>query len=129
MNLVVTPNAYTNGGTLYWHVAAFDAGDNLGAYTTTQTFKLPVRINVASTSSFVAHGATTTITVTTKDSKGHAIAGVTVKVSGGGMTAVSKKSSSAGKVTFKVHPKKKGNLTITGTKTGLQSGSATLPIF
>jgi hypothetical protein len=28
-----------------------------------------------------------------------------------------------------VHPKKKGKLTITGTKAGLQSGWATLPIY
>jgi hypothetical protein len=118
MNILTQPNAYTNGGTLYWHVAALDAGDNVGAYI------------VASTSSYVAHGMTTTITITTKDSKGHAIAGATVKISGGGITAVSKKSTSAGKVTFKVHPKKSGGkLTITATKTSLQSGSMTLPVF
>jgi hypothetical protein len=130
MNILTTPNAYTNGGTLYWHVAALDAGDNVGAYSSTQTFKLPVKIVVASTSSYVAHGITTTITITTKDSHNHAIAGATVKVSGGGIVAVSKKSSSAGKVTFKVHPKKSGGkLTITATKTGLQSGTMTLPVF
>ena len=130
MNILTQPNAYTNGGTLYWHVAALDAGDNVGAYSATQTFKLPVKIIVASTSSYVAHGMTTTITITTKDSKGHAIAGATVKISGGGIKAVSKKSTSAGKVTFKVHPKKSGGkLTITATKTSLQSGSMTLPVF
>jgi hypothetical protein len=129
MNVVVTPNAYTNGGTLYWHVAAIDDGSNLGAFSPTKTFKLPVKIVVASTTSYLAHGTTTTITVTTKDAKGHAVGGVTVKVSGGGMTALSKKSSSTGKVSFKVHPKKKGKLTITGTKAGLQSGWATLPIY
>ncbi len=130
MNLFTQPNAYTNGGTLYWHVAALDAGDNVGAYSATQTFKLPAKIIVASPSSYVAHGMTTTITITTKDSKNHAIAGATVKISGGGITAVSKKSTSAGKVTFKVHPKKSGGkLTITATKTGLQNGTLTLPVF
>ena len=102
----------------------------VGAYSATQTFKLPAKIIVASPSSYVAHGMTTTITITTKDSKNHAIAGATVKISGGGITAVSKKSTSAGKVTFKVHPKKSGGkLTITATKTGLQNGTLTLPVF
>lgn len=130
IDIPTTPNAYTNGGTLYWHVAAFDAGDNLGTYSATHTFKLPLKVIVASPNSFVAHGTTTTITITTKDSKGHAIGGATVKVSGGGITAVSKKSSSAGKVTFKVKPKKSGSkLTVTGAKSGFQSGSMTLPVF
>jgi hypothetical protein len=130
VDLLTTPNAYTKGGTLYWHVAAFDAGDNPGAYSGTKTFKLPLGIIVASPNSFVAHGTTSTITITTKDAKGHAIAGVTVKVSGDGVTAVSKTSSSTGKVTFKVKPKKSGGkLTVTGTKSGFQGGSMTLPVF
>jgi len=130
MNLLTTTNAYLNGGTLYWHVAALDAGDNVGAYSATQTFALPAKIIVASSSSFASHGMTTTLTFTTKDSKNHAIAGATVKISGGGITAVTKKSSSAGKVTFKVRPKKSGGkLTITASKTGLQTGSMTLPVF
>ena len=129
MNLVVTPNAYTNGGTLYWHVAARDGGDNLGAYSAMQSFKLPARIAVASTTSYLAHGQTTTITVTTKDSKGHALSGVTVKVSGDGVTATSKKSVS-GKVTFKLKPKKTGGkVTFTATKSGLQTGTLALPVF
>ncbi len=129
MNLFVTPNAYTNGGTLYWHVVAKDGGDNLGAYSAMQSFNLPARIVVASTTSYLAHAQTTTITVTTKDSKGHAISGVTVKVSGAGVTATSKKSVS-GKVTFKVRPKKSGGkVTFTATKSGLQTGTLTLPVF
>ncbi len=130
LNLVTSSNAYTNGGTLYWHVTAIDAGSNVGPYSATQTLKLPVKIFVASPSSFVAHGTTTTITITTKDSKNHVIAGATVKISGAGITAVTKKSSSTGKVTFKVHPTKAGGkLTITATKTGFQSGSLTIPVF
>jgi hypothetical protein len=53
-----------------------------------------------------------------------------VKVSGGGIAAVSKKSSSSGKVTFKVKPKKAGaKVTLTGSKTGLQTGTTTLPVY
>ena len=129
MDLFVTPSAYSNGGTLYWHVAAKDGGDNLGAFSTMQTFNLPARIVVATTTSYLAHAQTTTITVTTKDSKGHAISGVTVKVSGDGVTATSKKSVS-GKVTFKLKPKKTGGkVTFTATKSGLQTGTMTLPVF
>ena len=49
--------------------------DNLGAFSTTGTFALPMKIVVASTTVYLAHAQTTTITVTTKDSKGHAISG------------------------------------------------------
>ena len=94
-----------------------------------QTFNLPARIVVATTTSYLAHAQTKTITVTTKDSKGHAISGVTVKVSGDGVTATSKKSVS-GKVTFKLKPKKTGGkVTFTATKSGLQTGTMTLPVF
>ena len=123
------PGLYTNGGTLYWHVAAEDDSGNLGAFTTTGTFALPMKIVVASATNYLAHAQTTTITVTTKDSKGHALSGVNVKVSGDGVTATSKKSVS-GKVTFKVKPKRSnGTVTFTATKSGLQTGTLTLPVY
>ena len=37
---------YTNGGDLYWHVAAKDADGNLGAFTAPQMLALPVLIKV-----------------------------------------------------------------------------------
>jgi hypothetical protein len=130
MNLFTTPNGYTNGGTLYWHVAAYDAGDNLGAWSATKSFNLPLRIVVASSTSYLAHGVWTNVTVTAKDSKGHALSGVTIKASGGGITATSKKTGSTGKVTFKLRARTVGGkVTFTGTKSGLQTGTLAISVF
>src|SRR5437763_1422831 len=71
---------YTNGGTLYWHVAAKDADSNTGTFSAPLSFKLPLKIAVASNTSIMVHKTSKTVTVTTKDARNHAIAGVTVKV-------------------------------------------------
>ena len=120
---------YTNGGTLYWHVAAKDADSNTGTFSTPMSFKLPLKIAVASNTSIMVHKTSKTVTITTKDARNHAIAGVTVKVSGAGLTAASKKTGSGGSVSFKLLPKKAGKITITATKTGCTSGSTTITVL
>jgi hypothetical protein len=77
----------------------------------------------------MVHGTTKTVTVTTKDARGHAISGVTVKVSGAGVTVASKKTGSNGSVSFKVHPKKAGKITFAATKTGCTGGSTTITVL
>src|SRR6185437_6063608 len=72
---------YTNGGTLYWNVAAKDADSNTGTYSAPMSFKLPLKIAVASNTSIMVHKTAKTVTVTTRDARNHAISGVTVKVS------------------------------------------------
>jgi hypothetical protein len=118
--------AYLNGGTLYWHVAAKDADSNLGAFTAPQVLALPVRIVLSGSPTIVQKNVTTLVTITAKDSKGHALVGVLIKDSGAGVTAASKTTGSGGKVTFKVHPTKAGTITFTGTKASLQTGKVTV---
>ena len=120
---------YTNGGTLYWHVAAKDADSNTGTFSAPLSFKLPLKIVAATTTSIMVHATTKTITITTKDARHHAISGATVKVSGAGVVAASKKTGSGGSVSFKVHPKKAGKITITATKTGCTAGSTTITVL
>ena len=43
---------FDNGGTLYWHVQAIDADGNHGAFTATQSFKLPTKLYVSSSGYF-----------------------------------------------------------------------------
>jgi hypothetical protein len=121
--------AYTDGGTLYWHVAAKDADGNVGTYSAPLSFKLPLKIAVASDTSVMVRKTTKTVTITTKDARNHVISGVTVKVSGAGVTATSKKTGTGGKVTFKVHPTKGGKITFKATKSGCTSGSTTINVL
>lgn len=122
--------SYEAGGTLYWHVAIKDADGNTGAYSAPMAFKLPVKAILTSTVSYFVHGTTKTVTVTAKDSKNHALSGVSIKVSGAGVTVTSKKTGSGGKVTFKIHPKKSGGkVTFTGTKSGLQTGTLVVSVL
>jgi hypothetical protein len=118
---------YTNGGDLYWHVAAKDADGNLGAFSAPQTLSLPVLIKVTASPLSLLKKMTTTVTVFTKNAMGNAINGVSVKASGAGIAAVTKTSAS-GKVVFKLHPTKAGKITFKATKTNFQTGTATINV-
>jgi hypothetical protein len=118
---------YTNGGDLYWHVAAKDADGNLGAFTAPQLLALPVLIKVTASPLSIMKKTTTSVTVYTKNAKGSNINGVSVKASGAGLTAVTKTTSS-GKVVFKLHPTKAGKITFKATKLNYQSGTVTINV-
>ena len=83
---------------------------------------------MAPTPTTIFKKSTTTVTVSTKNAQGHSINGVSVKVSGAGITSATKTSAS-GKVTFKLHPTKAGTITITATKAGLQTGKGTITVL
>jgi hypothetical protein len=120
---------YTNGGDLYWHVAAKDADGNLGAFSAPLTLSLPVLIKVTASPLSILKKTTTTVTVYTKAPapSGANINGVTVKASGAGITAVTKTSAS-GKVVFKLHPTKAGKITFKATKSNYQTGTVTINV-
>jgi hypothetical protein len=118
---------YTNGGDLYWHVAAKDADGNLGAFSAPLTLSLPVLIKVTASPLSILKKTTTTVTVYTKNAMGAAINGVTVKASGAGIAAVTKTSAS-GKVVFKLHPTKAGKITFKATKSNYQTGTVTINV-
>ena len=124
----LTYGAYTNGGNLYWHVAAKDADANLGAFTAPQLLALPVLIKVTASPLSILKKTTTTVTVYTKDAAGANINGVSVKASGAGITAATKTSAS-GKVVFKLHPTKAGKITFKATKSNFQTGTVTINVM
>ncbi|HYX87612.1 MAG TPA: hypothetical protein VE777_21785 [Gaiellales bacterium] len=118
---------YTNGGTLYWQVAAKDADGNLGAFSAAQTLALPVLIKVTASPLSILKKTTTTVTVYTKDAHGHNINGATVRASGAGITPVTKTSTS-GKAVFKLHPTKAGKITFTASESSYQTGTVTISV-
>ena len=118
---------YTNGGNLYWHVAAKDADGNLGAFSAPLTLSLPVLIKVTASPLSLLKKQTTTVTVYTKNAMGTAINGVSVKATGAGIAAVTKTSAS-GKVVFKLKPTKAGKITFKATKTNFQTGTVTINV-
>ncbi|HEY3764546.1 MAG TPA: hypothetical protein VGL44_05270 [Gaiellales bacterium] len=121
---------WSNGGTFYWHVAAYDADGQLGAFSPIQTVSLPVKLSMSTTAGGMFPKQTTTFTVTvTSGATGKGMSGVTVKATGAGIKAVSHTSNSAGKVTFKVKPTKKGNITLAATKTSCQGTTITVSVL
>lgn len=125
---LLTYGAYTNGGNLYWHVAAKDADANLGAFTAPQLLALPVLIKVTASPLSILKKTATTVTVYTKTAAGANINGVSVKASGAGITAVTKTSSS-GKVVFKLHPTKAGKITFKAARSNYQTGTMTINVI
>jgi hypothetical protein len=117
---------YLNGGGLYWRVAAKDADNNTGAWTTPQSLSLPTKFAVTVSPSILVHLKTTTVTVTVKSFDGHVVAGARVGVSGAGLKATAKTTGTAGKATFKLRPPKKGTITFSVTKTGYQAFTKTI---
>jgi hypothetical protein len=111
---------YLNGGALYWRVAAKDADNNTGAWTTPQPITLPTKFSISASPSLIVHLKTTTVTVTVKSFDGKVVSGARVAVSGAGLKANAKLTGTAGKATFKLRPPKKGTITFSISKTGYQ---------
>jgi hypothetical protein len=121
----LTPNQYTEGGSLFWRIATVDGDGNQGAWSTPQTLTLPQRIHASASPIAIQHLKTTTVTITAKTLAGAKIKGVKVTDKGAGVTAASKVATT-GSVTFKVHPTKKGTITFTLSKTGCITTTLTI---
>jgi hypothetical protein len=100
----LTNGHYADGGNLYWEVAAKDADGNQGAWSAPVLLALPTTIHGSSSTTMIAHGATTTVKVYAKTGPGAAISGVLVKASGAGLKATSHTTAGGGYVTFKLKP-------------------------
>jgi hypothetical protein len=112
---------YTDGGPLYWRVAAVDEGNNLGAWTT-RSLSLLKRLKVSVLGS-LRHGRSGIVTVRTTDGSGHPVKGAAVRVTGAGVRG-RKGTGRKGEARFKLHPSSRGRLIISVTRRGYQSGRA-----
>jgi hypothetical protein len=126
--LAIGGTTYLNGGTLYWHVAAKDADGNVGSYTSIQTLALPTKLVATSSKPSITKRVATSVTITVKSAQGSLISNASVKVSGAGITAKTQKTGSHGTTTFKLHPTKKGKITVTATKSGAQTATISITV-
>ena len=126
--LSIGGTTYLNGGTLYWHVAAKDADGNVGSYTSIQTLSLPAKLVATSSKPSITKRVTTSVVITVKSAQGSLISNASVKVSGAGITAKTQKTGSHGTTTFKLHPTKKGKITVTATKSGAQTATISITV-
>jgi predicted RecA/RadA family phage recombinase len=121
-----THPAFADGGTLYWRVASVDEGNNVGGYTS-GTFSLPKRIKVTVTG-LLRKGAKGAVKVKVTDARGRTVSKAKVRVTGAGIGGVAKRSSKRGIVTFKLRPRRKGNISFLASKGGYRSGNAVLRV-
>jgi hypothetical protein len=123
---LLTQIGFKNGGTLYWRVATLDEHGTLGAWTS-RTLTLPGRMTIRVRGSLHAH-TTGTVAVSLTNSRGRAIRGGKVRVTGAGFKTVAKRTGRRGTVTFRLRPGRSGKLKFQGSKSGYQSASTTLPV-
>jgi hypothetical protein len=126
--LAIGGSTYLNGGTLYWHVAAKDADGNVGSYTSVQTLTLPAKLVATSSKAALVKKVNTSVTITVKSAQGSLISNASVKVSGAGVATKTQKTGAHGTTTFKLHPTKKGKVTVTATKSGAQTATMTITV-
>lgn len=125
----MTKLQYGVGGSLYWRVAARDAGGNQGDWTQLQTIRLMPRLRLSmSVIGRLVHGKRATIKVSARDGSGHRLKGVKIRLTGPGLRAVTHPTGSLGQATFKVNPKRRGKLSFRATKAGFLPAYGTLRI-
>jgi hypothetical protein len=121
-------SGYTNGGTIYWRVAAVDDDSNTGSWSVS-TLTLPTKTVLTGSASALHKGTTTSVTFTLKTVGGTGVVGASVHVSGAGVTAATKTTGTGGKVTFKLKPTKTGKVTVTASKVGYDKSTLTLATY
>jgi hypothetical protein len=123
----MTKTQYAAGGSLYWRVAARDAGRNEGDWTQVQQIRLQPRMRLVASGS-ARKGRRSRIQLKVLDANGHWLTGVTVKASGGGVRRTAKRTNVVGRVTFSFRPRKRGKLLFTASKPGFQPAYASVRV-
>ena len=116
---LLTQSAYSDGGVLYWRVAAIDEGRNVGDWSP------PQQIGAVKTMRLTARGRparrkTRKIVITLTANK-RPIVGAAVRVSGAGMRRMAGRTNRRGQVTFRIRATKRGNVVFRATKSGYAS--------
>jgi hypothetical protein len=123
----LTQRAYTDGGVLYWRVAALDEGRNIGDWSPAQ------RIGVAKKLRLRAQGTpkrnrTRTIKITVLGSGSKPVNGATVRMSGAGARLARIRTNRKGLATFRVRAKRRGSIVFRVTKSGYEAARLTLRV-
>jgi len=115
----MTQNDYIDGGVLYWHVAAIDADENIGDFSPVKQVGILQTMRLR-TQGYLARGRLSTFTVIATWVT-HPVKGAKIRIWGAGLTPRVKATSSAGKVSFSIRPRKRGRLYIRATKGGFRT--------
>jgi hypothetical protein len=110
---VMTSAAFSNGGNFFWRVAMVDADNNLGDYSVARPFTLPpmgtggggtptVQRFRASFTGYPVRNQWRTVTLTVRNGSFQLVAGANVRISGAGVRAVTKRTGTGGKVSFRL---------------------------
>jgi hypothetical protein len=121
---LLTRSAYQNADVLYWRVAAFDEGNNVGDFTQGQRIARAKRL-VLSASGRAARGRSVPVTITVVDKMKRPLRLIRVRVTGAGVRAVTRRTDARGKATFTVRATRAGSVTYRATKTGYEPGVLT----
>jgi len=118
--------AYIDGGPLYWRVAVVDADANRGDYSAAQLVGLIRTMRMQAMGTLWKRRKSTLLVLTRTSTKG--IPGVSVRVWGAGLTARVKKTTSDGRVEFRLTPRRKGTVYIRATKAGYRVATARVAV-
>lgn len=122
----LTRSEFLSGGRFYWRVAALDEGNNVGGWRVAQ---LRTRQGlVLSASGFMRRHSRGDVRVRVRDGRRRAVRKARVVLTGAGTGRHVRRTNRDGDVTFRVRPRRRGNLTIRASKRRYRSATTTLPV-
>jgi len=131
---LLTQTHYTRGGTFWLKVAAMDEDRNLGDFTRAHSFTVrangTIRANQRLRLTLRARLRSKRMRplVVTVRANGRPVAGARVRSSGPGFMTKWRRTNRAGRVVFRVKPKRRGVVYVRATKTGYLAGSARIRV-
>ena len=121
----ISAKALTDGGEIFWRVAATDEGNNVGGWAT-GSFKAPKRMVVTVAGSAVRRKAST-VKLTVRDFKGRKLRKAKVSVSGAAR-AKARRTGRKGTVKLRIRPRRKGSVRFRVTLAGHRPVTAVLKV-
>jgi hypothetical protein len=114
------------GGLIYWQVQAVDSGGNKGNGAK-GSFRIPIAFLVTQHSNLV-HRRTGSLGLRITSVAGTPVKLARVSISGLGIRATHKASNKAGRVAFRLRPKRRGNLIVIVSRKGYQTQRVKIPV-
>jgi hypothetical protein len=119
-------DAFRSGQQLYWRVAAVDEGRNAGGWATSPMLASKgMRLKLSGS---LRLEAARTIRAIVTDTKGRPMKGARVLVTGPGLRMQPRRTSAAGKASFRITPRLAGPVKFQAQKAGYKPASKTLRV-